>query len=209
MKQLLVSAFLLLAASSAFADPRTYTITEDGKNYATFESAATLETIKGTTTKVGGTIKADPADPATASVDVTIDLSSLDTGISMRNEHMRSEKYLDVEKFPSASFKSVSVTGPKSLAANQPTEISVTGDLSIHGVTKRVTVPVRVVIIPESELTKSSRGPGDWIHATTTFPIKLTDYSIAVPEKLVMKLANEMSVKLDVFAVAGGASRAK
>jgi polyisoprenoid-binding protein YceI len=209
MKQLTLAALLLLAASSALADPRSYTITDDGKNYATFESAATLETIKGTTTKVGGTIKADPADPATASVDVTIDLSSLDTGISMRNEHMRSEKYLDVEKFPSATFKSVSVAAPKAMAANQPAEISVTGDLSIHGVTKRITVPVRVVIIPESELTKSSRGPGDWIHATTTFPIKLTDYSIAVPEKLVMKLANEMSVKLDVFAVAGGAPRAK
>ena len=139
----------------------------------------------------------------------TIDLFSLDTGISMRNEHMRSEKYLDTEKFASATFKSVSVTGPKSIAPNQASEINVTGDLTIHGVTKRVTVPVRVVVIPESELTKGSRGPGDWIHATTTFSIKLTDYGIAVPEKLVMKLANEVLVKLDVFAVAGSSPRTK
>lgn len=202
MKKLVLVALLLLVASSVLADPRTYSITDDGKNYATFESAATLETIKGTTTKVGGTITADPAAPASASVDVTIDLASLDTGISMRNEHMRSDKYLDVEKFAGATFKSVSVSGPKSIAANQAAEISVTGDLSIHGVTKRVTVPVRVVLIPESELTKSSRGPGDWIHATTTFLVKLTDYGITVPEKLVMKLSNDVSVKLDVFAVA-------
>lgn len=202
MKQLTLAALLLLAASTALADPRTYTITDDGKNYATFESAATLETIKGTTTKVGGTIKADTADPSTAAVDVTIDLGSLDTGISMRNEHMRSEKYLDVEKFASATFKSAGVAAPKSISANQAAEISVTGDLSIHGVTKRVTIPVRVVVIPESELTKASRGPGDWIHATATFAIKLTDYGITVPEKLVMKLANEVAVRLDVFAVA-------
>ena len=201
-KKLVLSALLLLAASSALADPRTYSITDDGKNYATFESAATLETIKGTTTKVLGTIKADPADPSTAAVDVTIDLSSLDTGIAMRNEHMRSEKFLDVEKFGSATFKSVSVGAPKSIAANQAAEISVTGDFTLHGVTKRVTVPVRVVVIPESELTKGSRGPGDWVHATTTFPIKLTDYAITVPEKLMMKLSNEVWVKLDVFAVA-------
>jgi polyisoprenoid-binding protein YceI len=201
-KKFALSALLLLLASSALADPRTYSITDDGKNYATFESAATLETIKGTTTKVGGTITADPAAPAAASVDVTIDLTSLDTGISMRNEHMRSDKYLDTEKFASATFKSVSVAGPKSIAPNQASEINVTGDLTIHGVTKRVTVPVRVVVIPESELSKGSRGPGDWIHATTTFSIKLTDYGITVPEKLVMKLANEVAVKLDVFAVA-------
>ena len=202
MKKLVLAALILLAASSVLADPRTYSITDDGKNYATFESAATLETIKGTTTKVAGTITADPAAPAAAAVDVTIDLASLDTGISMRNEHLRSEKFLDVEKFANATFKSASVSGPKSIAANQAAEISVTGDLTIHGVTKRVTIPVRVVLIPESELTKSSRGPGDWIHATTTFSVKLTDYGVTVPEKLMMKLSNDVSVKLDVFAVA-------
>ncbi|HKO54981.1 MAG TPA: YceI family protein [Thermoanaerobaculia bacterium] len=190
----------LLVAASAFADNRSYTITVDGKNYANFESAATLETIKGTTTKVSGTIAADPANPAAAAVDISIDLASLDTGIAMRNEHLR-ERYLAAEKFPAATFKSVSVSGPKSILPNQPIEVSVTGDMTLHGVTRRITVPVRVVVIPESELTRSSRGPGDWIHATTTFPIKLTDFGIAVPEKMLMKLSNEISIKVDVFAV--------
>jgi polyisoprenoid-binding protein YceI len=197
-----LAVLALLVATTAFADNRSYTITDDGKNYATFESAATLETIKGTTTRVSGTIAADPANPAAASVDISIDLASLDTGISMRNEHLRSERYLAAEKFPAATFKSVSVSGPKSIAPNQPVEVSVTGDMTLHGVTKRITAPVRVVVIPESELTKSSRGPGDWIHATATFPIKLTDFGIAVPEKMLMKVSNEISIKVDVFAVA-------
>src|SRR5882672_5514093 len=96
---LLISAAPLLAQAPAAAG-RTYSITEDGKNYAGFESEATLETIKGTTTKVSGSITADPANTNAASAAITVDLSGLDTGISMRNEHLRGEKFLNAEKFP-------------------------------------------------------------------------------------------------------------
>ena len=207
MKNVLLATALLISAAPLFAQApaaagRTYTITDDGKNYATFESEATLETIKGTTTKISGTITADPANVSGAAATITVDLGSLDTGIAMRNEHMRGAKFLDTEKFATATFKTVSVAGPKSIAPNQPAELSLTGDFTLHGVTKRITVPARVVVIPENEMTKSSRGPGDWIHGTVTFPIKLTDYSIPVPEKLVLKLANDVNVRVDFFAVA-------
>jgi len=205
MKNGLLATALLICATPLFAadsTARTYSITDDGKNYVNFESEATLETIKGTTTKVSGTITADPANPGTASAEISVDLSAFDTGISMRNEHLRGAKFLDTEKFPAATFKTVSVAAPKSIAPNQPAEITLTGDFALHGVTKRITVPARVVLIPESELTKGSRGPGDWIHATVTFPVKLTDFAITVPEKLMMKVANEVNVKVDVFAVA-------
>lgn len=192
----------LLLTFSALAETRTYTISADGKNHASFESAATLENIKGTATKLSGTIAADPANPAASSVDIRIDVSSLDTGIAMRNEHLR-DRYLAAEKFPTMSFKSVSVASPiRTITANQPVDVSVTGDMTLHGVTKRITVPVRVVVIPASELTKASRGAGDWIHATATFPIKLTDFGIDVPEKMLMKVSNDISIKVDVFAAA-------
>lgn len=202
MKRLATALLLTLAAASLFGDSKSYSITEDGKNYVTFESAATLETINGRTTKVTGNITADPANvPGSATV-VTIDLASLDSGIARRDQDMR-ERFLDTLKYPTATFKAVSVNAPeKGIAPNKPAEISVTGDFALHGVTKRITVPVRVVYIPESELTNSSRGPGDWIHATAKFPIKLTDYAITVPEKLVLKLADRVDIMLDVFAVA-------
>lgn len=196
-------ALALLVSTAAFAQSRTYTIAKDGKSHASFESAATLENIKGTTPKVKGTIAADPTHPTASSVDLTIDMASIDTGISMRNEHLRSERYLAAERFPTATFRSVGVTAPvKTVAPNQAVTISVTGDMTMHGVTKRITVPVRVVVIPESELTKTSRGPGDWIHATTEFSVKLTDFGIAVPEKMMMKVSNDIAIKLDVFAAA-------
>ena len=198
MKKLAFVA-LALAAATLSADPHTYTVTSDGKNYAMFTSEATLETIHGRTTAVSGTIDADAANANDAKVNVSIDLTTLDTGISMRNDHMRN-RFLQVEQFPKADFKSVSITGPKTVAANKPAEFTVSGDMTIHGVTKRVTAPVRVVLIPESELTKSSRGPGDWIHATAEFAIKLSDFGIAVPQTLGMKLSNDIALKLDLFA---------
>ena len=199
MKKAALVLTLLLAATTLVAAPRTYTVTVDSKNYAMFTSEASLETIHGRTTKVSGTVVADPADVAASSVDVSIDLASLDTGINMRNEHLR-DRFLQAEKFPAATFKSVSVSGPKTAAANAPVELNVTGDLTIHGVTKRVTLPVRVVLIPESELTKSSRGPGDWLHVTSDFPIKLGDFDIPVPQNLVMKLSDKIGIHLDLFA---------
>jgi len=199
MKKAAFALATLFAATSLFAAARTYTVTSDSKNYAMFTSEATLETIHGRTTGVNGTITADPANVADSKVDITIDLATLDTGISMRNEHMRN-RFLQIEKFPTATFKSVSVSGAKTATPNIPAEISVTGDLTIHGVTKRITAPVRVVSIPESEVTKASRGAGDWVHATTEFPIKLSDFGITVPETLGMKLSNDVKVKIDVFA---------
>lgn len=199
MKNAAAVLLTLLAASSLFAAPRTFTVTSDSKNYAMFTSEATLETIHGRTTGVTGTISADPANVADSRVDITIDLATLDTGINMRNEHMRN-RFLQIEKFPTATFKAVSVSGSKSVNPNIPADINVTGDLTIRGVTKRITAPVRVTSIPESELTKASRGPGDWIHATTEFPIKLSDFGIEVPQTLGMKLSNDVKVKIDVFA---------
>jgi polyisoprenoid-binding protein YceI len=196
-----VAALTLVSATTLLADGKEFKITEDGKNYASFTSEATLETINGRTSKVSGTIVADPARPEASAVEIVIDLPSIDTGISMRNDHFRSAGFMDTEKFPTATFKAVSISAPaKTIEANKPVELKIAGDLTIHGVTKRITVPVRVVWIPESELTKSSRGPGDFVHATTTFPIKLTDFGIAVPSKLMMKLADTVGINVDVFA---------
>jgi polyisoprenoid-binding protein YceI len=199
----LAAALALLTAATVFADSKQYTVTDDGKNYVSFESQATLETIKGVTMKVSGTVTADPAHPENATTEVTIDLNSLDTGIEMRNGDLRSPKFVDTAKYPTATFKSVSVTSPvKSIDTNKPVELKVTGDFTVHGVTKRMTLPVRVVLIPESEVTKASRGAGDWIHASSKFPINLQDFNLPVPQKLMMKLADTIDITLDVFAVA-------
>ncbi len=196
-----LSLFLACVCAAAVqAAPRSYAIASDGKNLAEFRIDDAIETIVGTTTKVTGSIVADPDNVGASSVDVRVELASLDSGIALRNRHMR-ERFLETGKYPYATFKSVSVSGPASIAPNKPTELSVTGDYSMHGITKRITVPVRVVLIPESEITKSQRGPGDWIHATATFSIRIADYEVHVPDTFLVNTSDPIPVKIDVYAV--------
>jgi polyisoprenoid-binding protein YceI len=194
-------AFLaLLFAAVADGAPRTYSISADGKNAASFRIDDAIERIDGTTTNVSGSIVADAENAAASTVDVGVELAALDTGISLRNQHVR-ERFLETAKYPYARFKSVGVKAPSpAIASNNPVDIVVTGDFTMHGVTRRITVPVRVVVIPESDLTKSTRGRGDWIHATATFSVRLADYDVHVPDTFLVNTVDPIPVRIDVFA---------
>ena len=115
-------------------------------------------------------------------------MASLDTANSLRNREMR-ELYLETKKHPNASFKSVSVEAPASIAPNQPVDIKVTGDFALHGVTKRLTIPVRVVLIPDGR-----------IHATSSFNIHMPDFGINVPKNILVTVNDEVPVRLDLWA---------
>ena len=178
----------LLAAVSLHADSRSYTIAKGGNNVASFHAEDTYDSFDGKTSDVTGTIVADPANPAESSVQVTINVGVLDTGNGLRNKEMR-ERYLETPKFGTAAFKSVSVSGPASIAPNQPADISVTGDMTIHGVTKRMIISVRVVLIPDGR-----------IHATSNFKIHMPDFGISVPHNILVTVNDEVPVRLDLWA---------
>jgi len=184
-------AFLFaFAATAAFADSRTYEIRPDAKNLAEFHAEDSYDAFDGKTHKITGGIVADPANPSAASVEVNIDMASLDTGNTLRNREMK-ELYLDTGKHPSAKFKSVSVNAPTSITPNSPTDIKVTGDFTLHGVTKRLTIPVRVVLIPDGR-----------IHATSSFNVHMPDFGINVPQNILVTVNNDVPVRLDLWAAA-------
>jgi len=87
---------------------------------------------RGRFLKWSGQIRFDPDEPAASSVEVTIDPASLDTAEPQRDAHLRSADFFDVEKFPTASFRSTKVEG---LSGDR---YRITGHLTIHGVTKTV-----------------------------------------------------------------------
>jgi polyisoprenoid-binding protein YceI len=87
-----------------------------------------------------GILEFDQADPTRSAVQVTIPLTSLNTGVPALDDHFRSNDFFDTAKFPTATFKSTKVE--KGAAIDQ---LKVTGDLSLHGVTKPVTLDVTVV----------------------------------------------------------------
>ena len=198
-KRLLVSIVICVTSGAVYAAPRTYVVRNDGKNLAAFHLPDALESIDGTTNEISGSITADPANPANSSVRIMVDLGTLDTGLALRNRHLR-ERYVETGKYPNATFLSAAISSPATtIEPNQPVDLIITGDFTMHGTTRRITVPVRVILIPETEITRSARGPGDWIHATATFKLKLSEFGIDVPDGFV---DDTLDAKLDVFALA-------
>ena len=103
---------------------------------ATFKVRHLMANVGGQFRDFDAAINIDRADPAKSSVEFTIQAASIDTGNDSRDKHLRSADFFDVEKFPTITFKSTSV---KPTSKNT---FDVTGDLTMHGVTKRVTLPV-------------------------------------------------------------------
>lgn len=92
--------------------------------------------VSGRFAKFEGTIKVDNADIAKSSVEVNIDAASVNTDNEARDKHLRSADFFEVERYPRITFRSTAV---KEVAKGK---LEVTGDLSIRGVTKRVTFPI-------------------------------------------------------------------
>jgi polyisoprenoid-binding protein YceI len=132
---LIVIAAFAMAASAA-AQAGTWQI--DPNHSAAQFSVRHLgvSTVRGAFTKVSGTAKYDPADASKASLDANIDASSVDTRVNMRDNDLRSPNFLDVQKYPTITFVSKQA---KSAGAGK---LQITGDLTIHGVTKEVVLDV-------------------------------------------------------------------
>jgi polyisoprenoid-binding protein YceI len=90
-----------------------------------------VSTVHGSFHAVTGMVKFDPADVAKSGVDATIDVSSVNTGVAARDTHLKSADFFDVAQFPTITFKSTSVSKVSGGYA-------ITGDLTMHGVTKAV-----------------------------------------------------------------------
>jgi polyisoprenoid-binding protein YceI len=181
---------VLFSAAASFAQSRTYEIRKDPKNLVEFHAEDTYDAFDGKTGNVTGTIVADAAKAKASTVEVTIDLASLDTGISLRNSEMRN-RYLQTPRFPTATFKSVSVDGPDTIATQQPADLKITGDFTLHGITRRVILPVRVALLPDNR-----------IHATSSFNVHMPDYDIHVPKNILVTVDDMIPVRLDLWAVA-------
>lgn len=128
-------AFSTLAVTSALAAPKTFDI--DGSHtfprfsYSHFGYSTQVSRFDNTT----GTVVFD-ADAKTGSVDITIDMKSVNTGFADFNGHIQGEDFLDTAKFPKATFKSTKVNFQDGKPA------SIEGQLTIKGVTKAVTLTV-------------------------------------------------------------------
>ncbi len=95
-----------------------------------------VSTVRGAFTKVTGSAKVDPADPSKDSLEATIEAGSVDTRVEMRDKDLRSPNFLEVDKYPTITFHS------KQAKVAGDGKLQITGDLTIHGITKEVVLDV-------------------------------------------------------------------
>ena len=142
MRSSRVAAFALilpvLMAARPVMAPKSQVI---DKNHSeiNFVADARLLSAHGFFAKWDADIQLDAQNLEASTVAIVIDASSINTRVTMRDNHLRSDAFLDVAKYPSITFKSVSVT------KTGETKLTITGDLTMRGATKRIVVPASLV----------------------------------------------------------------
>jgi polyisoprenoid-binding protein YceI len=128
----------LAAAAPARAEALRFRVQPEASEI-TFRATSRLMNAEGHFSRFSGDVMVDPNAPATAKIVLTIDAASLDTGIEMRDRHLRSADFFDVERYPTIAFQSVRVESGGRRA-------TVVGRLTLRGVTRDLAVPVDVQI---------------------------------------------------------------
>ena len=183
-----------LAASRAMAQTETWYLDPPHSSAQFAVRHLGISTVRGAFTKIGGVV-VDSPDLSKASVNVTIDAGSIDTRVQRRDDDLRSDHFFDVAKYPTITFQS------KRVESAGTGKLKVTGDLTMHGVTKEVVLDVDGPTPPMKDPRGTShRG----LSATTT--LSRADFGINFDAGMV---GDQVAIQLDVELVdkAPGAPR--
>lgn len=180
----LFTGVVLAAASFGAAAADTYAV--DGTHtLPTFEiSHFGFSTTRGSFTDTRGTIVLDTARKS-GSVDIAIDAASLSTAVPKLTEHLKKPDFFDVAKYPTITFKS------SALKFDGDRLVSVAGDLTMHGVTKPVTLEVTSFACREHPMKKLPHCGADAVATIQRSDWGITAYSPAIGETVTLKIQVE------------------
>ncbi len=150
---------LLLGASPTWADTVRYRLGPPHGEIS-FKATSRLVDADGTFHRFAGEVRVDPGALEQAVVSLAIEAASVDTGIQRRDDHLRSEDFFHVARSPQITFTSRRIVPADG-------KVLITGDLTLHGVRREVTVPV------ELELSAGT------LRARGEFTIRMSDYGMA------------------------------
>jgi polyisoprenoid-binding protein YceI len=147
-----------------------------------------LGTTNGKFTKFNGRIDVNREHPENSSVTAQIDVRSIDTRIKKRDDHLRSAEFFNVEKFPHMTFKS------RSVKQTDPQTGDIVGDLTMHGVTKPITLHVKL-LTPLNETSRTR-----W--SVTTEPITRRDFNLmfAPATETVSGISQTVAINIQIEA---------
>ena len=161
MKRIFVSITTIIAlALPTFALASTWTIDLDHSNVGFKVKHLMVANVKGSFDKHTGVVEINDKDITKSKVEVSIDTNSINTNVQKRDEHLRSADFFDVAKYPTITFVS------KKVAKAGNNKLKVTGDLTLHGVT-------RPVVLDVEPISKESKDPWGNIRRGTTATTKI------------------------------------
>jgi len=131
-----ITAVLFALTLPALAAAATWTIDRDHSSVGFKIRHLMVSNVKGSFEKFTGTVDLDEKDITKSKVDVSIETASINTNVELRDAHLKSADFFDVVKYPAMTFKS------KKVAKAGKDKLKVTGDLTLHGVTKEVVLNV-------------------------------------------------------------------
>lgn len=143
-----------------------------------------ISTVRGDFQKVSGNVSYDPADVSKSSIEATIDATTINTRIESRDKDLRSPHFFDVDKYPVITFKS------KRIEAAGSGKLKVTGDLTMHGVTKEVVMDVDGPTPPVKDASGNTR-----MGAAATTKINRMDFGVNGASTAV---GDEVQITIDV-----------
>jgi polyisoprenoid-binding protein YceI len=187
---LAILATFALAVQPAAAAATTWEIDPAHTTIAFSVRHMMVSNVRGQFGKFSGKVDADEANPTASHVEATIDAASIDTGNAKRDEHLRSPDFLDVAKYPTITFKS------KKVAKAGEGAWKITGDLTLHGVTREVVLDLSDVTPPIKDPMGNLRAGAE---AKTT--INRQDFGISFNKTLDgggMLVGNEIPITIDV-----------
>ena len=149
---LMVLGMAAALAVPAVGAPTTWQIDPNHANAQFVARHLGISNVQGEFTHVTGTVVIDDQDITKSSVDATLDVNSIYTRVTMRDNDLKSERFFNAAQFPSITFKSTKITKASDGS------VKMTGDLTIKGVTKSVTLDVVNLTAPVQAMGGTRRG---------------------------------------------------
>lgn len=204
MKKFFPLIVSLLLANAVLAAPITFDFKDPkGVNNAVFKLDAILESINGTATGISGLVQFDPEEPGAFTGKIIVAANTLNVPNSMMKDHLLSEKWIDAAKYPEISFAMEKSSNVKT--SGNDTTADVTGTITIKGVKKTITAPVKISYLKDKLKARLPQLDGDLLVIRANFKVKRSDFNIN-PGQSEEKVSDEIDISL---SIAGQAPKAK
>jgi polyisoprenoid-binding protein YceI len=168
---------LVTLATAVYAAPQSFDFKDPkGVNNAVFSLDAPLESVNGSASGISGTVSFDPENPSATTGKIVVAAESMTVPNPMQKEHLHGANWLDVGKYPEITFEAKSLANVKT--EGSVTTADVSGTFTLHGVSKDLTVPVKLTYLKDKLSARVPNLKGDLLVIRANFNINREDFDI-------------------------------